>query len=57
MAENILEKIITKKTTRVDSLKKSITIEFLKENLAGKSPALRTPLSKTEIAELISWNY
>ena len=33
MAENILEKIITKKTTRVDSLKKSITIEFLKEKI------------------------
>ena len=33
MAENILEKIITKKTTRVDNLKKSITIESLKEKI------------------------
>ena len=33
MAENILEKIITKKTTRVDNLKKSITIETLKEKI------------------------
>ena len=33
MAENILEKIITKKTTRVNNLKKSITIETLKEKI------------------------
>ena len=33
MVENILEKIITKKTTRVDKLKKSITIESLKEKI------------------------
>ena len=33
MAENILEKIITKKTTRVDNLKRSITIETLKEKI------------------------
>ena len=33
MAENILEKIITKKTTRVDKLKRSITIESLKEKI------------------------
>ena len=33
MAENILEKIITKKTTRVNNLKKSITIESLKEKI------------------------
>ena len=33
MAKNILEKIITKKTTRVNNLKKSITIETLKEKI------------------------
>ncbi len=33
MPENILEKIITKKTTRVNNLKKSITIETLKEKI------------------------
>ena len=33
MAENILEKIIIKKTTRVNNLKKSITIETLKEKI------------------------
>ena len=33
MAENILEKIITKKTARVKNLKKSITIETLKEKI------------------------
>jgi len=33
MAENILEKIITKKTTRINNLKKSITIETLKEKI------------------------
>ena len=33
MSENILEKIITKKTTRVDKLKRSITIESLKEKI------------------------
>ena len=33
MAENILEKIITKKTTRINNLKRSITIETLKEKI------------------------
>ena len=33
MAENILEKIITKKTVRVNNLKKYITIETLKEKI------------------------
>ena len=33
MAENILEKIIIKKTTRVNNLKKSITIKTLKEKI------------------------
>ena len=33
MDKNILEKIITKKTTRVNNLKKSITIETLKEKI------------------------
>ena len=37
MAENILEKIITKKITRIDNLKKSITIESLKERKADIS--------------------
>jgi len=32
-------------------------IVFLKENLSCKNPELRSPLSKTEISGLISWDY
>lgn len=33
------------------------TIDFLKERIANVKPSIRPPLSKTEIAGLISWNF
>ena len=37
MSENILEKIITKKITKINNLKKNITIESLKEKINKNS--------------------